>query len=103
MALSVLMRATAGLAQVQFETLKALATDGSEGSYSRGPVVQTADGWIYGVTTGPDVYRIFRFDPTNVAGTFTVVFDAASLQTGAHAIGDGGLVLAGDGNVYFVD
>ena len=102
-ALSMLMRATAVLAQVQFETLKALATDGSEGSYPRGPVVQTADGWIYGVTTGPDVYRIFRFDPTNVAGTFTVVFDAANLQTGAHAIGDGGLVLAGDGNVYFVD
>jgi hypothetical protein len=78
------MRASAGIAQVQFETLKALATDGSEGSVPRGPLVQAADGWIYGVTTEGASYRIFRFHPTNVAGTFTVVFNAADLQTGSQ-------------------
>jgi len=50
-----LLRPSPTWAQFPFETVKALAGNGSEGAERGGPLAQTADGWIHGLSGGlPD-------------------------------------------------
>ena len=69
-----LMAPTVASAQLQFETVKALAVNGSEGATPVGPMAEL-DGWIYGFATTPT--QLFRFDPSDPAGTYAVVWTAS--------------------------
>ena len=85
-------------AQWQFETLKTFA-GGAEGFSPAGPMVEGADGWIYGLTQGNgDCATAFRFDPVDPAGTFQTVWGP---NCPAY-VGTGGVVRAPDANLYFM-
>jgi hypothetical protein len=69
-------------AQVQYATVKTFS--GPDGYQPQGQLVQSsADGWIYGLTTGygavPSLCpSVFRFDPADPAGTFQTVAPTAA-------------------------
>jgi hypothetical protein len=104
-------------AQSGYELLHvfAPAAGAADGFHPAGPLVEGADGWIYGLTqrygedphsSVTDAGALFRFDPADPAGTYEVVFSLREYAQGhpgfiGTAVLDGGLVAAGDGNLYF--
>jgi hypothetical protein len=98
-----------------FETLRTFAADGTEGFHPAGPMVQGADGWIYGLTihTGTPGISIgacpsgFRFDPADPVGTFEIVWTPVGCPNGPPhgpgplSVGAGGLVRGSDDLIYF--
>lgn len=92
-------------AQLNFQTLQVF--NGTNGGTPQGPMVQAANGWIYGVTnpvtdssnTLMRAATVYRFDPSNPAATFETIWTQEYTPGGAPL--DGGLVQAGDGNLYF--
>jgi uncharacterized repeat protein (TIGR03803 family) len=97
-------------AQVTFEILKSFI-DPNASANPAGPIVQTEDGWIYGLTTGATGFgstcaSAYRFHPSDAAGTFQTLWTGAQNGTpdginhGCY-VADGGLVKAADGNLYF--
>jgi uncharacterized repeat protein (TIGR03803 family) len=101
-------------AQVTFEILKSFI-DPNGNANPAGPMVQTDvqtdDGWIYGLTTGASGFghtcaSAYRFHPSDAVGTFQPLWTGAQNGTpdginhGCY-VADGGLVKAGDGNLYF--
>jgi uncharacterized repeat protein (TIGR03803 family) len=103
-------------AQVTFEILKSFIdpsvdTSGTTSANPAGPMVQTDDGWIYGLTTrgggmNDTCASAYRFYPSDAVGTFQTLWTGAQGNTpdginhGCY-VADGGLVKAGDGNLYF--
>jgi hypothetical protein len=97
---------------LQFEQLKTFVYPSVDPSGNpAGRMVQAADGFVYGLTSGLSTNfcaSAYRFDPQAPATTFATLWtgSAGNCKVGSAegidgAIGDGGLVKAGDGNMYF--
>jgi len=96
-------------AQPPFETVKKFV-DGTDGYQPAGPMAQAPDGWIYGLTIGyglpasgslSQCASAYRFHPSDPAATFQTVWVSGGQGGPGCYVSDGGLVVAGDGNLYF--